>query len=781
MDRENFYLLLELEIDPPEEDPQKIQDAIKRMQTTWSRLRNHPTKGLQAKNNIGLIPEIRKVMEDPELRMAEAEDARILLGKRQGEIFAEIDRHLKLHKSKGYVTNQEIKSLSELHSIDEEEIRARIKIMEEEDQVELERQLGMRVGKGYITPDELTKLSKAHGISEKDLKKRINVPIRKGGDATAKAKGLDKSIEKVIEDNLKIVGHSSLYDFLGIQETASLELLVNRAREKEDQILKIARKDAVVTASAILAGQCASIFQSPESRAAYDVTRGRSKLRELEADIDVAGIDGKIRKQYFEILVGTAQELGMDSKEAAAYVKKYCRKKKYAIEGMERKKLSKKQLIAAGVGLLLLIICGVGGFFAFKSMQVKGRYQDMIAKAGSLKSLEDRVKVFQDYLASSPPEKYSSLASEEMRKTRQLIATRKEKAAYDQSSSRAKAYLDSKDFKRAIAVLNLHLKQFPKGSTAGSAKKALNDIRTQWDEFEYKAISALAGAESEDRINAYIKYLGNHPEGKHSEEVKKFIWEMGEEFYLFTHRKIKDAEAAEDWAAAVEHCDSYISIYNNARAKQLKKQKIVFQTRLRDMTVLQRLDEKASAKGTDYDGAMRVYREHLLAYPNTTAKEKITARIAALQNRKLTSAIESAASEMRAAIGASKGRFEERIPGTVFDSVTGLTWTLLDSGTVFGRCMDYTQANKYVSALNTGGLKDWRLPEVNELEEIYKTEQPFPSGQVKVYWTSESFAAYSGDGQAYQKVKVVDSEKGEKGQARIMSSRKCAFVRAVRP
>ena len=75
MDRVNFYQLLELPINPPESNPQAIEDAIKKKQAEWSRLRNHPTKGIQARHYISLLSEIRNVMTDSELRQKEAQAA----------------------------------------------------------------------------------------------------------------------------------------------------------------------------------------------------------------------------------------------------------------------------------------------------------------------------------------------------------------------------------------------------------------------------------------------------------------------------------------------------------------------------------------------------------------------------------------------------------------------------------------------------------------------------------------------------------------------------------
>ena len=49
------------------------------------------------------------------------------------------------------------------------------------------------------------------------------------------------------------------------------------------------------------------------------------------------------------------------------------------------------------------------------------------------------------------------------------------------------------------------------------------------------------------------------------------------------------------------------------------------------------------------------------------------------------------------------------------DSATGLTWAAKDNGVD----VNQGQAREYCTALRTGGFSDWRLPTVDELENLY--------------------------------------------------------------
>ena len=126
MERENFYILLELSLQPPETDAEVIWEAIQNKKADWSRLRNHPTKGLQAQKNINLIPEIQRVMMNNELREKEVLNALEILKKGKESKFVEIDRHIDMLMAKGYIAKEEISKLAEMHNIALNEIQSRV-------------------------------------------------------------------------------------------------------------------------------------------------------------------------------------------------------------------------------------------------------------------------------------------------------------------------------------------------------------------------------------------------------------------------------------------------------------------------------------------------------------------------------------------------------------------------------------------------------------------------------------------------------------------------------
>lgn len=84
--------------------------------------------------------------------------------------------------------------------------------------------------------------------------------------------------------------------------------------------------------------------------------------------------------------------------------------------------------------------------------------------------------------------------------------------------------------------------------------------------------------------------------------------------------------------------------------------------------------------------------------------------------------------------------------GTVNDLVTGLQWQQTDGGE-----MGWAAGVAYCKALDLGGKKDWRLPNVKELESISSTaavrpsidQTAFPNTPSALYWSSTTLARHA--------------------------------------
>lgn len=101
-----------------------------------------------------------------------------------------------------------------------------------------------------------------------------------------------------------------------------------------------------------------------------------------------------------------------------------------------------------------------------------------------------------------------------------------------------------------------------------------------------------------------------------------------------------------------------------------------------------------------------------------------------------------------------KSRFIKDDNGTIYDSMTSLTWKANDSWLDLEKEVTWDEAQEYarqVNADNFGGHNDWRLPSFQEAKSLYDEEKLnkdfkggdihmdsiFPPGAGNCTWTSE--------------------------------------------
>ena len=72
---ENYFILLELPFDPPEEDEAKICEVISKKHRQWCYDQVNPVKLAIYRENLAHLDDIKKVMLDPMARKQEAEKA----------------------------------------------------------------------------------------------------------------------------------------------------------------------------------------------------------------------------------------------------------------------------------------------------------------------------------------------------------------------------------------------------------------------------------------------------------------------------------------------------------------------------------------------------------------------------------------------------------------------------------------------------------------------------------------------------------------------------------
>ena len=774
MGRENFYILLALSVNPPEDDQKIIDQAIKQKQSEWSRLRNHPTKALKAKQYIGMLSEIRRIMSDPELRKAEALNATKILSKKAIEKFSVIDRHLAICMSKGFITDKEIFNLAKRHSVKTNDIKKRIKEKEDEKYAEINKQLKLQTAKGYITKDEIAEIAATHAVSEKEIRKNITCPVKKKSQTVEKHKALDKSVAKIIEQNLKITGNSSLYQFLDLSPESSLEILQKKAKEKEKEFLNIGKKDAINTACIALAGHCLSIFKNRNSRNSYDMANSRILFKDLNADIDVAGMDGVIRAESYATLINSAILLGMSEKQAHNYIKDYANKKKLQLG--TKKKISAWIPYAAIIAIVLLIGTGAGIFLHIKNEnKLKKEYQLVLSDLENYTDLQKKEQILHHYINSHKKINQTIDAEKRLKNLRFAIDEIKIKKIIGDADK----LLIKKKYQKVLTLYKEFISKYPKNLCVDKIREKISYVKALLHEIDYKKLDRIKSMPVQARAQAYLEYIEKYPQGKDFKNIKKILGSMCEEYYIALLKEIELCEKKEDWEKGILLSDNFIKIYpDTKRAVEIKEQRDSLSIKLWEKEKYALMLQQVKDKGTDYQAGREIFADYLQAYPDSSIKEKIKAELLKLNEKELRAKTASKKERLTRLIKKSGERFTIYKNGTVKDKNTGMIWCIADSFIDTGDCLDYESAIKYVKNLKTGEVSDWRLPTVNELAQIYKQKPFFPQDDSEWYWTSKSYSRYA-DGWS-KVVDVITSKNQLTWKKEERNSMDCGSVRAVR-
>ncbi|GBC62070.1 hypothetical protein DENIS_3033 [Desulfonema ishimotonii] len=681
MDIKNFYLLLELPADPPEEDPEVIEKAIRAKQSEWSRYRNHPTKSTLAQQYIGLIPDIRTVMSDDRLRKKEAKKARKILRDRERERFSRIDRHITLLMSKGVVSKQELSLLAKFHGVKPDMIRKRLKqkavffkISRQTDQLirsgkcadknlsklarshrisaeklrklcdkklrdrdaEVENYLSRCAQRGYVTNEEIALLNRLYGVRESALLKRLRCPVRPKEDTgTLRPAPIDKTLEKLISDKLRLVGKTSLYDFLGIPPESDLDALMQRALDKESEVRRIGQKDAITTASGALAGHCLTNFKSEESRKAYDLSLVRSRLGEISDPLEVAGLSGRVWPEYVDILVRQAVGLGMDIEDACEYIESYCLGKNWHIEkkviAPEKRRFRRIVAAAAVAGILLLI----GIFFAvqhFQEVRIRNAWQKALTEAERQETPEAREVILKNFVKYHEAGAYTAAAEKKIAGIRKEI----EERDFELTKQHAGGAVAAGDFEKAAALYRDYLSDYPATPHQQAIGEHLTDIGEKIDDRDFNALKSVARRDYDRQIEAYAVYFDSHPRGKHLEEAREIISATVDRYFDALKKALSSCEKSEDWGGCVAHCDAFLAKFGGTeQAKAAEGLRGKYKNKIVSHADLIRMKQEATRQGTDYEAARLIYLEYLEANPElpSSLKKLIVKEVRILDER----------------------------------------------------------------------------------------------------------------------------------------------------
>lgn len=290
---DNWYIVLELEFDPPFEDEKTIANRIEEKSKFWSTHFNDFKMGAQYRSWHQNIPKIKKDMIGPDnIRKQLAADACT-------QVYGPVDKLLKTIGRKGNITSDEGDKLAK---------------------------------KLKISIDIVKKRAKSLGITWTSAK---SADYQTTYDKYYKTKPQNAASFDGMKQMLSSFGVDNLYDFLyqntSIKNANRLPCETLRQRAAEKKKTEFYKNDSVSGTGSKLCGQCDIVFKDEKSKDIYDKYLEYIKRKSILDDAkSIADISGELTIEQGEDIIGQLTQLFRDRNLAEEVLIAFCKVEKIA-------------------------------------------------------------------------------------------------------------------------------------------------------------------------------------------------------------------------------------------------------------------------------------------------------------------------------------------------------------------------------------------------------------------------------------------------------------------
>ncbi len=288
---DNWYVILELGFDPPEENEQKIADKIDEKARFWSTHFNDFKMGAQYRTWHQNIPQIKKdMLGGTNIRKQLAADACAIA-------YSPVDKLLKIMARKGSITSDEGDKLAKKQKISVDIVKRRAK------------SLGIQWVEG------------------------TNTDFQAVYDKYYKSKPQNIATYDNMQQLLITFGVDNLYDFLYTNTTVKnankLPCDTLRLRAEERKKTEFYKTDSVSGTGSKLCAHCQVVFKDDTSKEIYDKYLGYIKRKSILDDAkSIADISGELTAEQGEEIIGQLTQIFRDRKTAQELLTAFCRVEK---------------------------------------------------------------------------------------------------------------------------------------------------------------------------------------------------------------------------------------------------------------------------------------------------------------------------------------------------------------------------------------------------------------------------------------------------------------------
>lgn len=282
---DNYYILLDCFLDPPETDWNRLEAHINAKKDEWNKMRNNSIGGKIYQRLSERVDEIKTALSESTTRRIQAEEARRIK-------LSELDARVSVCTADGSIAPEQVQRLLKKYTpfFTEATIRNRIK------------------------------------VPEKAVKVVLPPPTKPVEDPLV-AKFASKMAPT--SECLQVLGVETVYEALGRARTTVLSELKRASEELGDRGQKASKKTAETNAQKELGGLAKEFFQDELSKRSFETAWAQFRYRQkLEEDFGYRIIERKegkkaekfVSEKNYDVSLDEARQAGMRQDEAEWFV-----------------------------------------------------------------------------------------------------------------------------------------------------------------------------------------------------------------------------------------------------------------------------------------------------------------------------------------------------------------------------------------------------------------------------------------------------------------------------
>ena len=287
--------------------------------------------------------------------------------------------------------------------------------------------------------------------------------------------------------------------------------------------------------------------------------------------------------------------------------------------------LNKKPVLKYVLIVLAVFALAGGGVWGskywIKSRQVKEQYDAVIEAVANSIEFKEKEKLLKDFISENSHAYYAASAKKKLSEIQEL----RDDAFYEDTIAKVKKLPLTKDYDlKAKAIYTEYLNKFPSGKNVSAVKRLMTDMPDKVEESHYKQLTKTNWKSKEEKIKAYKKYLIDHPDGKHKEEVELFLVLEIEERYEAIQKQLKICEEQKKWSSCITLCDQFLEHFDNTyRTEEIRNTKASLEAK-QHLEQLWRLADKLEP---DHRAIQKLYQKYLAQNPDFSEKEVLQKEI----------------------------------------------------------------------------------------------------------------------------------------------------------